>query len=517
MRIRIIGFLLFVSIASFSQKNDFQVLSYEIILGKNLLTNSEIKGIQYIFPDRIHETFIDTISNYLTVQLRGLRKEKWLNNKGIILQYDLSNKKLLWSKKIAYRISSLQQFTNTMIFTFALKNYYLDLNTGVELWELKNNIFYVDPIGNIGFAYRLKSSAGNSNELVGINLESGNPIWKRKLNREYGWNDLFYTNDSTMIVVAAGLHSININSGKGWDYNTITGKKDYTGTAIANAAGVATGLLTGTFVIATGHNLVRDLVSNVLLDSSYIYLASKEQLAKIDKQTGEIVWKNPFPKDFSSKSFIFINDSLVYMINYGFAFMGNRQLNFGKPFIAAYDRLTGNQKYFSFLDVKDEPILDFQVLNNEIFLVFKNRIAKYSKETGVLIIERDFPDDSFGELEYFVGNQVFVKSDNDDLISLHQSDTNKVFVFTNQGKTLSVDKQLNISKTIEYEDLSIYSLSLKDYKFLVKSNKTIIIDSKGKRVAEMDISSNAFLIGETLYDIQNDSLLAIDLKEIVNN
>jgi len=45
-------------------------------------------------------------------------------------------------------------------------------------------------------------------------LKNGNVIWQRDLNREYGWNDVFYTNDSTMIVVAAGLHAINIKTGR---------------------------------------------------------------------------------------------------------------------------------------------------------------------------------------------------------------------------------------------------------------------------------------------------------------
>ena len=36
-----------------------QVLSAERVLGKNLLTNSEIRGLQYTFPDRIHKTYFD--------------------------------------------------------------------------------------------------------------------------------------------------------------------------------------------------------------------------------------------------------------------------------------------------------------------------------------------------------------------------------------------------------------------------------------------------------------------------
>ena len=303
MRKIILGFSLLITLTGFSQKNQIQVFSNEIILGKSLVDCSVIKGFEYVFSDKIHETFLDTTTGFLTAQLRGLSKNgKWLNNTGDIVQYDIKNQKVLWSKKIAYQSSNLQQFSKTMIYTVANKSYCLDINTGNELWEVKNNIYFVDPIDNIGIGYKFKSSTGYSNELEGIDLKNGNVVWKRDLNREYGWNDVFYTNDSTMIVVAAGLHAINIKTGKGWDYNTITGKKDYTGTAAANAVGVAAGLLTGTFVMSTGHNLVRDLVSNTIIDSSNIYFASKEQLVKIDKQSGEILWKFPFSNEIGRAS-----------------------------------------------------------------------------------------------------------------------------------------------------------------------------------------------------------------------
>ena len=518
MRKIALGFLFLITTIGFSQKNQIQVSTNEKVIGKSLIDNSIIKGVAYVFPERINETFLDTTTGFLTVQLRGLSKnEKWLNNTGTIVQYDIKNHSVLWHKKIAYATSSLQQFSKTLIYTVGNKSYCLDTMNGNELWEVKNNIYFVDPIDHIGIGYKTKSSSQSSKELEGIDLKSGNLLWKRELNRDYGWNNVLYTNDSTLIVVAAGLHAIDIKTGKGWDYNTITGKKDYTGTVAANAVGVGLALLTGTLVTSSGHNVVRDLVSNVLMDSSYLYFSSKEQLAKINKQTGDLVWTSPFPKDLPSKSTIFMNDSLVFMINHGFAFMGNRQLDFGKPFIAAFDKQTGTQKYLSITNGKDDAILDFQVLDNDIYLVFKNRIAKYSKATGELIIDKEFQNAEFGELKHFIGNKVFITNKQDDFVSLPQSDTTKVFIHTSQGKTLAMDKELNVSETIAYEDLSVYYLRTKDYKFISKDKQTLIVDNDGKRVAEVEATSDSFLIGKTLYDRQDNSFLAIDLKDILKD
>ena len=92
-------------------------------------------------------------------------------------------------------------------------------------------------------------------------------------------------------------------------------------------------------------------------------------------------------------------------------------------------------------------------------------------------------------------------NENDHLESLTQSDTSKVFVFTDQGKILSVDSQLNVTDTIDYEDLSIYYLRIADLKF----------------IAEIEATTNAFLSGETLYDKRDNSFIAVDLREIIKN
>ena len=197
--------------------------------------------------------------------------------------------------------------------------------------------------------------------------------------------------------------------------------------------------------------------------------------------------------------------------------MGNRQLDFGSPFIAAYDKTSGKEKFLSLINVKDDPILGYKILNNEIYLVFKNRMVKYSLDSGALLIEKDFSNENLGELKYFIGNHVFITNDQNDLVSLPQSDTTKVFVYTSQRKILSIDNLLNINDTIEFEELSFYFLRSKNYRFISKDKKTLIIDDEGKRIAELETSSHAFIVGETLYDKQDDSFLVVELEEIINN
>jgi len=80
-----------------------------------------------------------------------------------------------------------------------------------------NFIYFANSKYNVGMAYQFLYDGGDghyTNEFMGMDLLKGRLKWKRNINRAYGWNDYFYLNDSTLMVVAAGLHTININTGE---------------------------------------------------------------------------------------------------------------------------------------------------------------------------------------------------------------------------------------------------------------------------------------------------------------
>ncbi len=513
-KILIIGFFSLVS-SIISAQSSLLILTNEKVIGKNFIANSDFLAREYNFPERIENSYIDTVTNLLTVQLRGITKNgKWLNSTGDMVLYDLSSKTINWSKKLNYQQSSIEQFENIIIQTIANKSYCLNIENGENKWEVKNTIYYTDPFQKIGIGYKFKSSTGYTNTLEGIDLTNGNSIWKREVNREYSWNDVFHLNDSVLVVVAAGLHAIDLKHGTGWDYNTITGEKDYTSTAITNAAGVALGLLTGTFMMATGHNLVRDVVSNVLVDSSSIYFASKEKISRLD-HNGQIWWTYVLPKDLTSKSSIFIKDSLLYLINEGYAFMGNRQLDYGMPFIAAFNKNTGKQIFLNTINIKKDQINGFKIKNDTIYLIFKDRISKYNLNNGSIISEKSFDLETVGELWYFVGRQVYFKSDSL-FNSLEALDSTKHYLFTKSGKILTINDDLEILNQVNYHQLYLYYLKTKNYKFLANENVTTVIDNSNIKVAELKASSKARLIGSKLYDMQERSFIEIDLNELIN-
>lgn len=510
MRKTLISILLVLPFALFAQTKEFPIFKNTKTIGVNLSDSSEIKAVEYFFPEKIYNAFVDTINQLLTVQTRGVSDNgKWLKNNGQIIQYDLANQKVLWNKRINYQTSHLKQASNKLIFCTSNKNINLDLKTGKKVWKARNTLFFLDNTLDLGFGFNF----GNGH-LEGIDLTTGQALWRRPMSREYGWNGEFYSNDSTIIICASGLHSLNLRTGQGWDYNTITGKKDYKGTIAANAVGAALGILTGTFVVTTGHNLVRDIVSNTLEDSLYYYLASREHLAKIDKTKGSVKWFSAFEKGFSSKSTIFSDDSLIYMINHGYAFMGNRKLDIGQPFIAAFNKETGRKKYLTQLSFEDAQIMDFQVQGDSIYTVFKNKIAVYSKLSGDLIFEKEFPKEKFGELQYFIGAQTYKNYNEHNYIRFDEFYSTQLNVFASDNKIYTFDKELIDFATTDVEDIGIHLFDISEHSFISKNEETIITNNNGNGISKLDFGENFFHINNTLYGWKDKSFFVISVDEL---
>ncbi|MDR2972153.1 MAG: PQQ-like beta-propeller repeat protein [Bacteroidales bacterium] len=523
--------LMLFSATAFGQKKGLKIVSEPIILGKNSLDGSDIVGVEYRFPDRIENYFVDTTTKLLTVQIRGFNFFSGLKKKGNILQYDLINKKILWSKAIDYDVHELLKFDSLLILNEYNDGYGLDAHTGETLWTVKNYIYFANPKYNVGVAYEYLSAGEGyyTNNLFGVDLLKSKILWKRNINRGLGWNDYFYLNDSTLMVVASGLHTINIKTGKGWDYHAITGliiKPD--NSAIAGAViggiigGIIGGLISGMYVIPiiytplqTGDDIIRDIASNALIDNNFIYFAFKDTIVKLKKESGEVVWKNSFMKDLTSNSLLFMDDTMVYMVNKGFAVKMERPVMFGETFIAAFDKQTGEQKYLSLLNNECGSIYDYKLIDNELYLLFQNGIRKYSIETGTKIAENLISRMTFGALTNFVGNDIFIENKNGYFLNINQFDLGDIHAQTSLNDIYFFDNPLNTTYSIGDRKIWKFYFEYKDYKLIAQHQKTLIIDNDGKKIAEVAFSSNAFIIDNILYEKRDKSVVAIDLQSIL--
>jgi hypothetical protein len=341
------------------------------------------------------------------------------------------------------------------------------------------------------------------------------------------------------MVVAAGLHAVNIKTGEGWDYNTPTGKNLNVATTGGEIAGAVVGGIVGGIIgsiigsmltgggfimvpiynynaLKTGDEVIRDIASNAIVNKDFIYFASKDTIAKLNKHTGQMAWKTSFDKDITSNSFIFLNGTSLYMINKGFAFRGQTQINYGKTFIAAFDALTGKQRYLQLLNPDDGPVIDFKLIDNEIYLLYKNTVGKYDMESGKEIFGKIFSKAVIGNLDYFAGNQFFISNKDGSFLNIDQYDLSTIQIYTTTKKIITLDDQLNVINTIKDENTGVWYARYKDYDLIAKDKKTFIINSNGERIAEIEATSDAFIIDNILYNKIFRSFIAIDLQKIIN-
>ena len=514
-KISLLLFFIFTWKVGWCQEN-YKVLKNLKNVGKNLITNEAIMAKMFLFPNKVHDIEFSVDSTAL-ITLRGVSKNgKWLNNNGQVIKYDFNQEKTAWVKNIKnFQTSDIEQFESLTFYVEGYKSHFLKENSGEKLWTVKNPILFADSEKMIGIGYSSKLSKSRKDILQGIDLKTGNIIWERAISREYSWNGILRLNDSILLIPASGLHTVKLSDGKGWSYSTITGKKDHTASAVATGLGVIGGLLTGTYAFgSTGSNLVKNIASNVLIDSTSIYFASKERIVKLSKE-GKMLWQHPLPKKLTSTSIIFKHKDRLVILNKGFAKMGVREINFGSPFIASFNLNTGKQNFLIKIpNDKKEMISSWNQKEDELILVLNNRILKYSILDGTQIDEKIFDSEKYGVLRYFIGDQVFIKKDSS-YVSLNKTDPAKKYLYVNKGYILSLNNRLEIENKVNAEDLYISYLKKNDNNFLSKNGVTFIINAEGLKIAQFSASSNAIFFDNKLYEINERSILEIDIEKLV--
>ena len=500
-----------------AQPSKIKVTYNEHPIGKVTHTQKEIVAKEYVFPKRIHNIYVDTLSGYITIKLRKLSKNgKVLDISGVVLVFDPLTKTVKWDKKMEFTSTDIQPYQNFMTETSGNKLIALNIENGDKRWTIKNDLYYIDQQQNIGIGYKYLGLTGNLHTLEGINLSTGETLWEKELNRSYGWNKIMTLNDSTLLIAASGLHTLNLNTGSGWDYTTVTGKKDYTETIAKNAVGVTLGVLTGTFITTSGNNLVRDVVSNVILDSSYLYIASKETVSKLHKDSGQLLWTHPLSEDLTSTSFLVLRDQMLCMVNTGYAYMGGKRIDFGRPFLLGLDPETGDQRYTTLISEVNDPINDVKIEHDTVVITFKNRITKYNLRDGTELLSKPINTEDLGELRSFAGDRLYTKIDDTSFRPLQLVDTTTYYIHTTGSKILAIDTHFNVTQVFDYDQLYYQYGQLNPFKLLVKDGQTFLLDEQNNERAILNISHHTLSNGSTLYNYNDQSLRIIDLSPLLD-
>jgi hypothetical protein len=517
MKIGTLALLLSLALPVFSQQAEDPGQDLKIILGKNWITSEDITGLEFALDDRVTNYFLDTATNTLTLQVRKLSKSgKKFKKEGELVLFDLQSKKVRWRKPFDYSDHFLIQSNNFLVETKEKKSYGISLETGNRLWEINNELTYIDPFTPVGLGYTTQTFFSTEDRLFAVHLKTGKLLWTRTIDNKYGWDDFYHINDSVMVIASSGVHSLNLYTGKGWDYTATTGRDNYSGTIVTNLIGIAASLLTGTlesYSPSADFTKITSIASNVLEDSSFLYFSSRDRIACVQKDSGNVFWSSKLPKHMTGKTTLHIHKLVLYAVCYGYAYAEGDKVIQGQPYVAAFDILNGSQKYLHALP-SDEYINTLYFKDDHVYVLFNNSMISYNLAEGKPISIQAYKPDSIGNLEYFLSDEVFFNNQSA-IFKVTQSDTTKQYVYTSKGKILILDEQLNIVKLIDYPEPLVAYATSGGYTFLSQGGKTIIVNKDARKIAELDVSDQSILANKKLYCVQGNKLVEIDLGELL--
>jgi len=485
-----------------------------VVVGKNRMTGKEIQATKYEFKDRIYKSRLDTTFQTLTLQLRQVKSNgKYYKNKGELAVLDLKSGEIKWSKDINYGNTTIEQYEGVLFWNKGLgSTTRIELTTGKSLWTSNSIVFATIPYLNISLAYKYNSVFQElSKNLSCIDLTTGRVLWERPVDRSYGWYGLENLSDTALIIKSSGLYQVNLKTGKGWNYDAKTGVKDYSKTVGVNAVGAVLGLLTGSFVVSTGHDLVSNLVSNLKMDNLYLYFASKDYLTCLSHE-GVVKWTVALPKE-TSHSTLLLDSTRVILINNGEAVYNGKRCNYGKPYIAVFDRESGTQNNLTLFDLDKNPLLNFIHGKDSLDLLFKDRSIRYSLNDGYVNMTT-YDSEEIGDLENTVEMfSTYIMLDST-FLSLHSVDSSAVYLMSNKEKVVKLNKNLGFDKIIPFDEIYSWRTESDKYSFLYHDKKIFVTENLNKVIAELNIGFNIFILDNKLYELNSNTITEIDLDAI---
>jgi len=486
----------------------------DIYIGRNFISNTDIRAKRYDFPENIFKWGVDDSTKMMSIQLRGtLENGSDLKDSGFVALVDLSTREMRWKQEVDFRNSTIEQYDKLLMKTDGDVCSTLNNATGENKWLAKYILCYINPHLQIGAGYMSSRDGNGINNIVGIDLRTGELLWKRKIDKDYTLNEFIPLNDSVLLFSANGLHLVQLKTGIGWDYTTRTGKKDYSGSIATNVFNLTFSILLGNdFEITTGHDLISGVVSNTLTDSTGIYIADNQSIAKVNRQGNEI-WHKKLPKNKVSRSSLIFKDSLIVMVNDGFALLNSELVKYGVPFIAAFDKNTGKQVFFNKVGYKNDQILSYEIQQDTLFLLSKNRVMKHSLKDGTELWENYFKTDSIGELTQFGGKELCIQMDSTAIVPVCSS-PNSISVFNDRDQLFVLDCFLKTVAIISNNQIYTCYLQSKIYNFIDDGISTVVTDRSNQLVATLDMSGKCILIGSKLFEVQGKSLIETDIDQL---
>lgn len=488
----LLGMLLIIYPEVFAQsrgKKDVGNETVARIVGRNYQRQENIPGKEIILDGQIRYLYPDSITHSLFVQLKYFSKGGYPRNKGTLLVWDTDKERTLWRENINNEYEELAPLGNALLLKSEFKTRCFDRTKGIELWDNRNMITYVHLKLGIAMGYKSNYMSADASKLEGLNLRTGKKEWERKIYSKYSWADMRELNDSVILVAADALYTINMKNGTGWRHEIFVKELPFP---------------------KGEEEFMQGFISNIYVEGEKIYIASCDRLFCLD-HAGKVLWVRGLPRKFTGESLLFSQDSTLYMVNQGSGTVrGVVKKKWGTPYIAAFDKKSGLQKYFTAYPHDLGKVNHVQVWQDSLCVLFDQCLIKSSLQNTTEGIKIQLPEDK-DVSTCFVGESTFVR-ENSKFKSLHERDSTNYYILTAKQNILCVGTGIKI---LQLEEYHVSYLTYKGYHFIASGEESIVIDPSGEFWAHLRISQNAVRVENKLYDAQDNKIVIVDLDEVV--
>lgn len=494
----------------------------ELLVIGDKLDGTELKAACYTFPERIQTFSVDSSLDSLYLHLRETTKNgKYLKNRGEIALYHITDREFVWKVLVDYSKTYVNGTKDGILFTTSNRVSFIDKKTGNILWEQMLFPVYKDESLNLLLGYK----NAVSQKLRAVRLTDGMELWQTKVAHEYGWNQVYSLDGAKRLVVADDICEFDLLTGSSKVYEAKTGIKDVKSMVLQGLMAVATGVATGvasggTFgysYVPMSSNVISGLVSNVCMQDSCYYVADRNNMMCLDQHL-QPVWEYEFPDKTASSSVLFMQDDNIYMLNYGFGWKdGMRKVKSGRPFIAGFDRRSGQQLFFNRLSLKKDIVEDAFVAEDAVYMLFDDGLAYQALTDSVVNITPWNNMEERGKLQGLLSDTLYAFiPERREFVPLAFDGVNCP-VYTDKGKVYVVDKELEIKQEYLSELLYFVRFRMNDYLCVCRGNDYWFLHKLGMPVAHfcLDIRQGAVVGNKLLMLTEENQLLLIDLDEAV--
>jgi hypothetical protein len=371
----------------------------------NLQSAAAVYGDVYIFGHDISNFYLDVEDStkiFITTSVDFSTEQ--------IMKLDLNNGKSIFGLKYYPSRDKVRFRDNSILFLNINGLSKFDKNNGELLYELPLKLYTSNEKMDFIMGYH-KINNNSKNELLVYSFKTGKFKTSVKINDDGGIESFIMDNDSTVIISASGLHSINLKSGSNWSFEEKTYAPSNLLALPFHGGGLGLGGSIGFYAFPQALSKTFGITSNCLIDGDYIYKSSLDKISCLNKD-GNVLWSKGLDDGLTSTAFLFQKNDLLYHLNLGFAFSDVYAVNRGDPFISIYEKKTGKNLGFYLLGSGRSRITDVATDSIQLFTLLDKKFASFQLEnlSSSKIIENKTKE--FGELQYFERRELFSKKEN---------------------------------------------------------------------------------------------------------